>query len=192
MRSVRVGFTVDQFAAVDRRTAQIVLYIFADQARAAILIDNRMICLVRSNDSRITFEPVGAMPIDVERRRGVGRQAQPLSQRGHCHRHSHGRVPRVSVAEMSMLLRCKGIPEREPLCPGRDRCALRHLQQWTGSSAALLTRVGGGLRSVTLALLHGDCGMWMTVRAPVGAPITVVVVSEAGALVAGPTPGRAL
>lgn len=60
----------ERFAAVDRRTAQILLDIFADQARAAMLIGNRLICLVQSNDPRITFEPVGAMPVlwnDAER-----------------------------------------------------------------------------------------------------------------------------
>jgi hypothetical protein len=40
----------DAFATVDRRTAQIMLEIFADQARHAILIGNRIICLVQSND----------------------------------------------------------------------------------------------------------------------------------------------
>ena len=53
----------DQFAAVARRTAQIMLDIFADQARAALLIGNRLICLVQSNDPRIAFDPVGAMPV---------------------------------------------------------------------------------------------------------------------------------
>lgn len=53
----------DSFAAVDRRTAQIMLNIFADQARSAILIGNRLICLVQSNDPQLSFEPVGAMPV---------------------------------------------------------------------------------------------------------------------------------
>ena len=53
----------DAFASVDRRTAQIVLDIFADQARSAILIDNRIICLLQSNDPQLTFEPVGATPV---------------------------------------------------------------------------------------------------------------------------------
>ena len=52
----------DAFAAVDRRIAQIMLDIFADQARSAILIGHRIICLVQSNP-RLTFEPVGAMPV---------------------------------------------------------------------------------------------------------------------------------
>jgi RNAse (barnase) inhibitor barstar len=53
----------DAFAAVDRQTAQAVLDIFAAQARSAILIGNRMICLVQSNNPRLSFEPVGAMPV---------------------------------------------------------------------------------------------------------------------------------
>jgi hypothetical protein len=48
---------------VDRRTAQILLDIFADQARRAILIGNRIICLVQSKDPQLSFEPVGAMPV---------------------------------------------------------------------------------------------------------------------------------
>jgi RNAse (barnase) inhibitor barstar len=53
----------DTFAAVDRRTAQIMLDIFADQARCAILMGNRIICLVQSNDPQLAFDPVGAMPV---------------------------------------------------------------------------------------------------------------------------------
>jgi hypothetical protein len=53
----------DAFAAVDRRTAQIMLNIIADQARSAILVGNRIICLVQSNDPQLSFEPVGAMPV---------------------------------------------------------------------------------------------------------------------------------
>ena len=53
----------DAFATVDRRTAQIMLDIFADQARLAILMGNRIICLVQSNDPRLSFEPVGATPV---------------------------------------------------------------------------------------------------------------------------------
>lgn len=53
----------ERFAASDRRTAQILLDIVAGQARAAMLIGNRLICLIQSNDPRITFEPVGAMPL---------------------------------------------------------------------------------------------------------------------------------
>lgn len=53
----------DAFAAVDRRTAQILLNIVAAQARSAILFGNRIICLVQSNDPQLSFEPVGAMPV---------------------------------------------------------------------------------------------------------------------------------
>lgn len=53
----------DTFTMVDRRTAQNVLNIFANQARSAILIGNRIICLVQSNDPELTFEPVGATPV---------------------------------------------------------------------------------------------------------------------------------
>jgi hypothetical protein len=59
----------DSFASADRRTAQILLDIVACQARSAILIGNRIICLVQSNDPRLSFEPVGATPVmwnDVE------------------------------------------------------------------------------------------------------------------------------
>ena len=53
----------DAFAAVDRRTAQIMLNIFTHQARSAVLVGNRLICLVQSNDPQLSFEPVGAMPV---------------------------------------------------------------------------------------------------------------------------------
>jgi hypothetical protein len=53
----------DSFAAADRKTAQVMLDILAGQARSAILIGNRIICLVQSNDPRLSFEPVGAMPV---------------------------------------------------------------------------------------------------------------------------------
>lgn len=58
---VLTGF--DHFATVDRRVAQAMLDIFADQARGALLVGNRIICLVQSDDPRLTFEPVGAMPV---------------------------------------------------------------------------------------------------------------------------------
>lgn len=53
----------DTFTGVDRRTAQIMLDIFAHQARCAILIGHRIICLVQSNDPHLSFEPVGATPV---------------------------------------------------------------------------------------------------------------------------------
>lgn len=53
----------DAFSTSERGTAQKVLDILASQARSALLIGHRMICLVQSNDPRLTFEPVGAMPV---------------------------------------------------------------------------------------------------------------------------------
>lgn len=53
----------DAFAASDRHCAQSLLDIFASQARSAALIGNRMMCLLHSNDPRLSFESVGAMPI---------------------------------------------------------------------------------------------------------------------------------
>ncbi|MCW2756758.1 MAG: hypothetical protein JWO46_504 [Nocardioidaceae bacterium] len=53
----------DAFATVDRESAQSMLDIFADKARCAILIGNRIICLVQSNDPQLAFEPVGATPV---------------------------------------------------------------------------------------------------------------------------------
>ena len=57
------GSWADAFAAVDRRTAQIMLNIIADQARSAVLFGTRIICLVQSNDPQLSFAPVGAMPV---------------------------------------------------------------------------------------------------------------------------------
>jgi RNAse (barnase) inhibitor barstar len=53
----------DAFATADRRTAQLLLDIVADQARRALLIGHRIICLIQSNDPRLAFEPVGSMPV---------------------------------------------------------------------------------------------------------------------------------
>ncbi|GAA1843638.1 barstar family protein [Asanoa iriomotensis] len=53
----------DAFTRGRPRTAQAVLEILADQARCAMLTGHRMLCLVQSNDPRITFEPVGASPV---------------------------------------------------------------------------------------------------------------------------------
>jgi len=58
---VLTGF--EMFAALDRRTAQVMLDILADRARGASLIGTRLICLIQSNDPRLQFEPVGAMPV---------------------------------------------------------------------------------------------------------------------------------
>jgi RNAse (barnase) inhibitor barstar len=54
---------LDAFATVDRRIAQIMLDIFAEQARRAILIGNRIICLVQSDNPDLKFDPVGATPV---------------------------------------------------------------------------------------------------------------------------------
>ena len=64
--SVNTGVVIvlrafDAFTAVDRSTAQNMLDIFAGQARSAI--GHRIICLVQSDDPRLTFEPVGAMRV---------------------------------------------------------------------------------------------------------------------------------
>ncbi|MFH8735357.1 MULTISPECIES: barstar family protein [unclassified Streptomyces] len=59
-----------RFARAEPRTAQIVLDILADRARSAALFGHRIMCLVHSNDPDISFEPVGAMPVqwnDAER-----------------------------------------------------------------------------------------------------------------------------
>lgn len=53
----------DRFAHHCPRAAQIVLDIMADQARSALLLGRRVMCLVQSGDPRIRFEPVGAMPV---------------------------------------------------------------------------------------------------------------------------------
>ncbi|MDO7869561.1 barstar family protein [Nocardioides jiangxiensis] len=53
----------DAFASVDRSTAQKLLDIFANQARSALLIGHRIICLAQSNDPRLSFDPVGATPV---------------------------------------------------------------------------------------------------------------------------------
>lgn len=52
-----------RFAGSDRHCAQSLLDILARQARSAALIGNRMMCLLQSNDPRLSFEPVGAMPV---------------------------------------------------------------------------------------------------------------------------------
>jgi hypothetical protein len=53
----------DAFAARSRRTAQLVLDIFAHQARFGALIGHRMLCLVQSDDPDIRFAPIGASPV---------------------------------------------------------------------------------------------------------------------------------
>jgi hypothetical protein len=53
----------DNFAAVEPRAAHTVLDIVARQARKAALLGHRMMCLVQSDDPRISFGPVGATPV---------------------------------------------------------------------------------------------------------------------------------
>jgi hypothetical protein len=53
----------DTFAKGLPRAASIVLDIFANQARTASLIGNRMLCLVQSDDPNLRMEPVGATPV---------------------------------------------------------------------------------------------------------------------------------
>jgi hypothetical protein len=53
----------DSFTRRRPRTAQAVLDIVADQARAAMLTGHRMLCLIQCDNPDSTFEPVGAMPV---------------------------------------------------------------------------------------------------------------------------------
>ncbi|OOP63131.1 barnase inhibitor [Arthrobacter sp. SRS-W-1-2016] len=53
----------DAFALACPGTAQTLLDIIAQRSREAALFGHRMICLVQSNDSRISFDPVGATPV---------------------------------------------------------------------------------------------------------------------------------
>ncbi|WP_329565291.1 barstar family protein [Streptomyces sp. NBC_01361] len=67
---VIVFTSYDRFARAEPRTAQIVLDILADRARSAALFGHRIMCLVHSDDPDISFEPVGALPVqwnDAER-----------------------------------------------------------------------------------------------------------------------------
>jgi hypothetical protein len=58
---VIIGY--DKFSAAKPDVAQAMLDIFAGQARRAALIGHRMMCLLQSDDPRIAFAPVGAMPV---------------------------------------------------------------------------------------------------------------------------------
>lgn len=53
----------DGFAKRHAQQAQSVLDIIAGQSRSALLYGERMICLVRSDDSMIEFDPVGSLPV---------------------------------------------------------------------------------------------------------------------------------
>ena len=74
---VLTGF--ETFAALDRRTAQVMLDIFADRARGASLVGTRLICLIQSNDPRLSFEPVGAMPVMWNDAEWLDRKSRPLT-----------------------------------------------------------------------------------------------------------------
>jgi hypothetical protein len=58
---VLTGF--DAFTARHPVPAHAVLDIFATQARAAMLIGHRMLCLVQSNDPALELDPIGATPV---------------------------------------------------------------------------------------------------------------------------------
>jgi len=58
---VFTGF--DGFAATCPYAAQAVLDIMASSSRDAGLVGGRLMCLVQSDDPRISFEPVGATPV---------------------------------------------------------------------------------------------------------------------------------
>jgi hypothetical protein len=59
---VLIGY--DHFAERFPRDAQIVLNIFAERARTALLIGHRMMCLIQSDNPAICFDPVGAMDVE--------------------------------------------------------------------------------------------------------------------------------
>ncbi|MFF4595722.1 barstar family protein [Amycolatopsis sp. NPDC001319] len=50
----------DRFAGVEKDLAHALLDIFASQARNALLVGHRMMCLVQSDDPRLSFPAVGA------------------------------------------------------------------------------------------------------------------------------------
>ncbi len=53
----------DAFVALDREVAHRVLAIVADQARSAMLIGNRILCLVHAVDGGTVVDPGGAIPV---------------------------------------------------------------------------------------------------------------------------------
>ncbi|GEB65815.1 hypothetical protein SAT01_32630 [Sinomonas atrocyanea] len=58
---VLMGF--DAFASACPRPAQVLLDVVASRSREAALYGGRMMCLVQSDNPRISFDPVGAMPV---------------------------------------------------------------------------------------------------------------------------------
>lgn len=70
----------DSFAAADTSAAHAVLDIFASQSRNAALIGRRLMCLVQTDDSRLTFAPVGATPVTWnDRMARLQARATPMS-----------------------------------------------------------------------------------------------------------------
>jgi Barstar (barnase inhibitor) len=53
----------DAFARREPRVAAVILDVIATQARFAMLVGHRMLCLVQSNDPGLSFDPVGATPV---------------------------------------------------------------------------------------------------------------------------------
>ncbi|MEV6897637.1 barstar family protein [Amycolatopsis sp. NPDC051372] len=53
----------DKFATAQARASHALLDIYADQARGALLIGHRMMCLVQSDDPRLSFPTVGALSV---------------------------------------------------------------------------------------------------------------------------------
>lgn len=53
----------DRFGGLNRRSAHVLLDSYAGQARRALLIGHRMICLVQSDDPDISFEAVGSTTV---------------------------------------------------------------------------------------------------------------------------------
>lgn len=53
----------DAFASREPRAAQVILDVIADQSRTGALFGHRMLCLVQSDDPRLTFVPVGATAV---------------------------------------------------------------------------------------------------------------------------------
>lgn len=54
----------DAFTTREPAAAQAILDIVAGAAREAMLLGHRMLCLVQSSNPDITFDPVGATPVD--------------------------------------------------------------------------------------------------------------------------------
>jgi hypothetical protein len=53
----------DAFARREPKAAQIILHILADSARWSMLFGHRMLCLIQSDDTHMTFDPVGSTPV---------------------------------------------------------------------------------------------------------------------------------